>query len=32
MTAKNTATRWGGVSQTLHWVIALLILAMASWA
>ncbi|WP_448136329.1 cytochrome b [Stenotrophomonas rhizophila] len=28
MTAKNTATRWGGVSQTLHWVIALLILAM----
>lgn len=28
MTAKNTATRWGGVSQTLHWLIALLILAL----
>ncbi len=26
MTLKNTATRWGGVSQTLHWLIALLIL------
>ncbi|MGV8959687.1 MAG: cytochrome b [Stenotrophomonas sp.] len=26
MTLKNTATGWGGVSQTLHWLIALLIL------
>ncbi|KLD80157.1 cytochrome b [Xanthomonas hyacinthi] len=26
MTAKNTAERWGGVSQTLHWLIAALIL------
>ena len=28
MTLKNTAERWGGVSQTLHWLIALLILAL----
>ncbi|MGE8262420.1 MAG: cytochrome b, partial [Stenotrophomonas sp.] len=28
MTAKNTPTRWGGVSQTLHWLIAVLILAL----
>ena len=26
MTLKNTAQRWGGVSQTLHWLTALLIL------
>ncbi|GHH47980.1 cytochrome b [[Pseudomonas] boreopolis] len=26
MTLKNTADRWGGVSQLLHWLIALLIL------
>ncbi|WP_045737322.1 cytochrome b [Xanthomonas sp. MUS 060] len=26
MTAKNTADRWGSVSQTMHWLIALLIL------
>ncbi|HEY0335047.1 MAG TPA: cytochrome b [Stenotrophomonas sp.] len=26
MTLKNTAQRWGGISQTLHWLIALLIL------
>ncbi|WP_305806363.1 cytochrome b [Stenotrophomonas sp. YIM B06876] len=26
MTLKNTPLRWGGVSQTLHWLIALLIL------
>lgn len=28
MTLKNTADRWGGVSQTLHWLIALLILVL----
>ncbi len=27
MTWKNTADRWGGVSQLLHWTIAVLILA-----
>ncbi|KPN21058.1 cytochrome B [Xanthomonas sp. Mitacek01] len=26
MTLKNTATRWGGVSQLLHWLVVLLIL------
>ncbi|MET1162642.1 MAG: cytochrome b, partial [Pseudoxanthomonas sp.] len=29
MTVKNTAERWGPVSQTFHWVIVLLILGMA---
>jgi cytochrome b561 len=29
MPLKNTQERWGGVSQVLHWLIALLILAMA---
>lgn len=29
MTLKNTATRWGSVSQGLHWLILLLILAIA---
>ncbi len=28
MTLKNTADRWGGVSQLLHWLIALLILSL----
>ena len=28
MSLKNTADRWGGVSKTLHWLIALLILAL----
>lgn len=28
MTAKNTPAAWGSVSQTLHWLIALLILAL----
>lgn len=28
MSLKNTPDRWGGVSQTLHWLIALLILAL----
>lgn len=29
MTLKNTIDRWGGVSQLLHWLIAILILVMA---
>ncbi len=29
MTLKNTAERWGGISQLLHWTIASLILVMA---
>lgn len=29
MTLKNTADRWGGISQLLHWTIAALILVMA---
>jgi cytochrome b561 len=29
MTLKNTADRWGGISQLLHWAIAILILVMA---
>lgn len=29
MSLKNTHDRWGGVSQSLHWIIAALILAMA---
>jgi cytochrome b561 len=29
MTLKNTAERWGGISQLLHWTIAILILVMA---
>jgi cytochrome b561 len=29
MSLKNTPERWGGVSQSLHWIIAALILAMA---
>jgi cytochrome b561 len=29
MTLRNTADRWGGVSQLLHWSIAILILVMA---
>ena len=28
MTAKNTPAAWGSVSQLLHWLIALLILAL----
>lgn len=28
MTFKNTATQWGSVSKTLHWLIALLILTL----
>ena len=28
MTLKNTASQWGGVSKTLHWLIALLILTL----
>lgn len=28
MSLKNTADRWGGVSQLLHWLIALLILSL----
>lgn len=28
MSAKNTATQWGSVSKTLHWLIAILILAL----
>jgi len=28
MTLKNTIDRWGGISKTLHWLIALLILAL----
>ena len=28
MILKNTAARWGGVSQTLHWLIALLIIGL----
>ncbi len=28
MTARNTPERWGSVSKTLHWLIALLILAL----
>ena len=30
MNLKNTPERWGGVSQTLHWLIALLILGMGT--
>lgn len=30
MTLKNSADRWGGVSQTFHWLIVLLILVIAS--
>lgn len=30
MTLKNTAERWGPVSQTLHWLIVLLILTIAA--
>ena len=29
MTLKNTSDRWGAVSQTLHWLIVLLILCLA---
>lgn len=29
MPLKNTHERWGGVSQVLHWLVAILILAMA---
>ncbi len=29
MTLKNTVERWGGISQLLHWTIAILILVMA---
>ena len=29
MTLKNTTDRWGGISQLLHWIIAILILVMA---
>src|SRR5690606_21582022 len=29
MLLKNTRTRWGGVSQTLHWIVVALVLAMA---
>lgn len=29
MTLKNTNSRWGGVSQLLHWITVVLILAMA---
>ncbi|GAA4793620.1 cytochrome b [Lysobacter hankyongensis] len=29
MSLKNTADRWGGISQLLHWTIAILILVMA---
>jgi cytochrome b561 len=29
MTLKNTAERWGGISQLLHWTVAVLILVMA---
>lgn len=29
MTLRNTADRWGGISQLLHWSIAILILVMA---
>ena len=28
MTTRNTRDRWGGVSQGLHWLIALLILVL----
>lgn len=31
MTLKNTAERWGTVSQSLHWLIVLLILAAATF-
>jgi cytochrome b561 len=30
MSLKNTAERWGGVSQTFHWLIVLLILVIAT--
>src|SRR5690606_34605871 len=29
MLLKNTRTRWGGVSQALHWIVVALVLAMA---
>jgi cytochrome b561 len=29
MTLKNTTDRWGGISQVLHWTVAVLILVMA---
>lgn len=29
MSLKNTADRWGGISQLLHWTVAILILVMA---
>ncbi len=29
MSLKNTADRWGGISQLLHWMVAILILVMA---
>lgn len=29
MTLKNTSDRWGGISQLLHWLVVVLILAMA---
>lgn len=29
MNLKNTADRWGGISQLLHWMVAILILVMA---
>ena len=30
MSLKNTADRWGGVSQSLHWLIVLLVVGMAA--